>query len=330
MRIAVVGCGEQGAGVLLPCAMSLAKSTVTAVCDVQPARAQAAAERWRVPNWFADVETLLEAGVADALVLASTPQAHSELLRRALPLGVAVFVEKPPAASLNELQSLISVSNRHRSTIQVGLNLRYAPVIARLCSVLAGAQFGSPLLFSARYFASWPRGDRWSLGNPLRAFLLTHVIHLVDLALFLLGPVTRVDSRTRWDRDTGIIVVQIEMTSVSGTEIHLEATNAAPRFQIDMTVLGSLGAVARVSGLRRLETTGTSNRQESSGWEPGQFEHSSELAGYRGELQAFVDAAREQRAGTPSLEASVGVFEVLDSIERGAKVAAPIVEEELR
>jgi len=131
IRIALIGCGEQGAGTLLPCALATPEATVTAVCDMDRVRAQAVAARWRIPAWFDDVGALLRAQVADALMLATSPQGHASILREVLPEGLPIFVEKPAAASLSALQPLLGLASADSMT-QVGHNLRFAPAILQL------------------------------------------------------------------------------------------------------------------------------------------------------------------------------------------------------
>jgi predicted dehydrogenase len=317
-RIALIGCGEQGSGTLLPCALATPEANVTAVCDLDPSRAQTTADRWRIPAWFDHVDSLLSAGAADALVLATTPQGHAAILHRALPLGLPVFVEKPAAVSLAELEPLIALAHRTNSITQVGHNLRFAPAVLHLESILRSADFGTTLLFNARYFASWPRAGRWDL-QLLPAFLLTHFIHLIDLALHLFGPAVDVIPRTRVNSQKGLVTVQVELTFADGLQAHLEATNAAPRFHIDMTAVGSGHTIARLVGLRRVEVVSAADRERCKVWEPGQFEGSHHLAGYRGELESFVNSIRTGSSATPSLETAHPVFAILQAIEEEAR-----------
>jgi len=321
IRIALIGCGEQGAGTLLPCALATPEATVTAVCDMDRVRAQAVAARWRIPAWFDDVGALLRAQVADALMLATSPQGHASILREVLPEGLPIFVEKPAAASLSALQPLLGLASADSMT-QVGHNLRFAPAILQLERALRSEEFGVPLLFSARYLASWPRGPRWEL-EPLRAFLLTHFIHLVDLATHLFGKCVHVTPSTRMGPGSGIITVQLALTFADGLQAHLEATNAAPRFSLEMMAIGSGNIVARVGGLRRVEILAATDRERSLVWEPGQFEGAHYLGGYRGEVESFIRCVQTLHPPTPALDTARGVFEILQAIEDQAAVAYP-------
>lgn len=317
-RVALIGCGEQGSGTLLPCALVTPDTNVTAVCDLDRTRAHAAAERWHIPAVFDQVDSLLSAEVTDALILATTPQGHATILRRALPYGLPIFVEKPAATSLAELEPLIALAEQTHSLTQVGHNLRFAPAVQRLESILRSSDFGTTLLFNARYFASWPRAGRWDL-EPLPAFLLTHFIHLVDLTLHLFGPAVKVIPRTRLSPKDGLIAIQVDLTFANGLQAHLEATNAAPRFNIEMTAVGSGNTIARLVGLRRVEVLSAVDREHCRVWEPGQFEGSQYLAGYRGEIESFVKNIRMESRTTPSLESARPVFAILQAIEEEAR-----------
>jgi predicted dehydrogenase len=321
LRIALIGCGEQGAGTLLPCTLATPEATVTAVCDMDRARAQAVAEQWHIPAWFDDVAALLRAQVADALILATSPQGHVSILQEVLPKGLPVFVEKPAAVSLSALQPLLGLAPAD-SVTQVGHNLRFAPAILQLERALRSEQFGAPLLFSARYLASWPRGPRWGL-EPLRAFLLTHFIHLVDLVTHLFGECVRVTPSTRMEPRSGAITVQLALTFADGLQAHLEATNAAPRFFLEMMAVGSGNVMARAIGLRRVEILAATDRERARVWEPGQFDGAHHLGGYRGEVESFVRCVRTLQPATPALDTARGVFAILQAIEDQAAVAYP-------
>jgi len=317
LRTALVGCGEQGQGVILPSLQSLSEVSIEAVCDSDAAKARATAAAWRVAHCFDDPHSLIDSGIVDAVVLAATPQAHAAIAAHALAKRLPVFVEKPPATSIEELRKLVALERECGTTVQIGHNFRYSLAVRRLRSILQSRDFGSPLLVNARYFASWPRIDRWGLGSPVRAFLLTHLIHVVDLVLWMFGRCTEVRPAARFDAVTGKLVVSVGLTCEWGSMVQIEATNCAPRFEFELTCVGSNDAVVSMNGFRRIRVAGADKNWKKT-WEPGQFEHSLGLLGYAEELRAFFQSAKNGSAGDPSLAAALEVYQVLTAIERAA------------
>src|SRR5438045_9371335 len=87
LRLAVVGTGSISLRGILPhCTMPDVQDRlrVTAVCDTVPGRAQAAAERFGVPQAFDDYDALLREGDFDAISIPTPIGLHYEQRRSAV------------------------------------------------------------------------------------------------------------------------------------------------------------------------------------------------------------------------------------------------------
>ena len=110
LRLAVLGTGSISLRGILPhCTMPDVQDhlRVTAVCDTVPGRAQAAAEKFGVPQAFDDYSALLRVGDFDALSIATPIGLHYEQGRAAVDAGKHVHFNKtnrkshcPPSAEL--------------------------------------------------------------------------------------------------------------------------------------------------------------------------------------------------------------------------------------
>ena len=92
------------------------------VADADPARAASAAEATGAS--LATVDELF-AGRADALVIAATSAAHTELLRRGAAAGLPMFCEKPLAADLAGTRAVIERLAAAGVPVQVGFQRRF-------------------------------------------------------------------------------------------------------------------------------------------------------------------------------------------------------------
>jgi predicted dehydrogenase len=126
------------------------------------------------------------ASSAGLLVVATRHATHAELAERGLRAGKAVFVEKPPCLTREELAALRVAREQSGGVLAVGFNRRHAPLTARLREhVTAG---GHPLQVLIRVAAGELPADHW-LNDPRDGGgrLLGEGCHFVDLACWLVG-----------------------------------------------------------------------------------------------------------------------------------------------
>lgn len=100
-----------GAGAIarqhLGCLAALPGAEAVAVCDISPAAAEAAAERFGVPAAFTSHRELIEHVRPDVVHVTTPPAAHFEVASAALEAGAAAIVEKPLAATPGDVARLI-------------------------------------------------------------------------------------------------------------------------------------------------------------------------------------------------------------------------------
>jgi hypothetical protein len=97
LRLAVLGTGSISIRGILPhCTMPDVQDRlrVTAVCDTVPGRAQAAAEKFGVPQAFDDYDALLREGEFDTVTIATPIGLHYEQGRAAVEAGKHVHFNK--------------------------------------------------------------------------------------------------------------------------------------------------------------------------------------------------------------------------------------------
>jgi predicted dehydrogenase/threonine dehydrogenase-like Zn-dependent dehydrogenase len=181
-RIGLIGAGAFARSVLLP-ALSSTGATLAAVATSGGLGAADVAARYGIER-AVGVDELLAADDLDAVVIATRHDSHAALTAQALRAGKAVFVEKPLALSVEELDE-VSEALGHGGPLMVGFNRRYAPFTARLRAALAQAP--APVL-TVRVNAGPLARDHWL--NDLAdggGRLLGEGCHFVDLLAHLAG-----------------------------------------------------------------------------------------------------------------------------------------------
>ncbi|NLB56072.1 MAG: Gfo/Idh/MocA family oxidoreductase [Lentisphaerae bacterium] len=134
VKLGIIGCGAIGTGAHLPAAQKSKFIETIAVADIIEERANAAAEKFSVPQVYNSGSALLKEADVDAVVLALPVGDRSPLAFEALKLNKHVLLEKPVAANAREVKRMINL----RGDKVVGVcSSRYAleemSVAARKC-----------------------------------------------------------------------------------------------------------------------------------------------------------------------------------------------------
>src|SRR4051812_40261813 len=121
MRVGMIGAG----GIARRHAETLERAgeQLIAVCDVDPGAREALARAWGAAA-YADGLELLARERLDAVVVATPPAAHREIAVAALERGLAVYLEKPLARTLEDAQAIVEAAERTGAVCAVGYQWR--------------------------------------------------------------------------------------------------------------------------------------------------------------------------------------------------------------
>jgi predicted dehydrogenase len=196
LNIAVIGAGIIGRTHVetLP---RVAGLRLAAVVDPN-AEAARLAEAHGAP-WYADPGAVIEAGLADAAIIASPNDTHMAIAGELLRAGLPVLVEKPLAGSLAEGEALLRAEVEAGLPVLVGHHRRHNPIIKAAKAAIEAGRLGelvtatvmSTLAKPSAYFdVSWRRTP--GAGGPLAI----NLIHEVDLLRHFWGEVAEVRAVT--------------------------------------------------------------------------------------------------------------------------------------
>jgi predicted dehydrogenase len=122
IRVAVIGCGSVS-NMYLPHLTKSPHVDLVSVCDIKPDRAKQAADKYKVPNQYTSIETMLAGAPFDLMVNLTNMQEHGRLNKMALLSGKNVWSEKPMANSYKEGKSLYDLAK------EKGLRIWGAPAV---------------------------------------------------------------------------------------------------------------------------------------------------------------------------------------------------------
>jgi predicted dehydrogenase len=142
-RVAIIGCGmiaDQHADQL----RYLPGCELVAACDTDELMASQLADRFRIPQVFADAAEMLRAGVVDSVHITTPAQSHFQLARLCLEAGCHVYVEKPFTLNAGEADELLQMAKIASRRITVGHNLQFSPEALRLRKLVQDGFLGGP------------------------------------------------------------------------------------------------------------------------------------------------------------------------------------------
>jgi predicted dehydrogenase len=90
-----------------------------------------------VPN-FADFDTFLAEGPQAAVALCTPPDVRLEVSLKAIAAGRDLLIEKPPAATLGEIETIIGAARDAGVVLFATWHSRFAPAVARARAWIAG------------------------------------------------------------------------------------------------------------------------------------------------------------------------------------------------
>lgn len=141
LRAAVIGTGRVAVQ-HLSCLQRIPAARVVAVCDLSPARAQAAAARWDVPHWYVDHQRLLAEHPVDVVHVTTPPASHVTVALDALAAGSHVIVEKPAALEPAGVELLLAAAARAERRLVESYTYLFSPQVQRLLELRASGELG--------------------------------------------------------------------------------------------------------------------------------------------------------------------------------------------
>lgn len=277
MRVALLGYGLSGRHFHAPLIAADPRLQIAAIVTADPVRrAQAAAEHPDAQVLSSADQVWQDPDSIDLAVIATANAAHVPQARAALESGLAVVVDKPLAATADEGQALVDLAHSHGRPLHVFMNRRWDSEFLTARQVIDEGLLGRVHRLESRFDRWRPdaKGGWRETGDPAEMPGLLYDLgsHLIDQALALMGPVTRVAASVRTIRE-GVRAdddTQVMLWHADGG-VSLLIMSAVTAFtEPRMRVLGTRGGleIARLDGQEDALRAGTSPLGEEWGLEP--------------------------------------------------------------
>ncbi|PAZ10724.1 inositol 2-dehydrogenase [Streptomyces sp. SA15] len=146
VRVGVIGAGMIGQDHIRRLTEVVTGAQVTAVTDIDHARAAEVAARVGATALPTGAE-LIASSEVDAVLVTSWGPTHAEHVLNAIAAGKPVFCEKPLATTAEDCLSIVEAERAHgRRLVQVGFMRRFDAGYRQMKEVIAAGSIGTPLI----------------------------------------------------------------------------------------------------------------------------------------------------------------------------------------
>lgn len=170
---------------------------IVAVCDIDPARADAFARTFGADP-YTDVEAMLAATTPDFVDIATTVPTHRRLVERALAQGALTICQKPFAETFADGRAMVEAADRARRPLLVHENFRWQMAFRLLRAEIDADRIGTPTFARLSFRHAFDIYANQPYLAEVPDLALTDIgLHLFDLARFLMGDVAAASCLTQ-------------------------------------------------------------------------------------------------------------------------------------
>ncbi|MGJ3261539.1 MAG: bi-domain-containing oxidoreductase [Rhodospirillales bacterium] len=313
--VGMIGAGNFARAVLLPGLSSSKNVRLKTLVTTRGATAEHGASQFGFENAATDETAVLDDADINTVVVATRHDSHASLTARALEAGKSVFVEKPLALDLEQLNGVIAALNGSDGILQVGFNRRFAPQIATMKEHFKDCN--GPRVISIRINGGAIEGDHWTQSaDEGGGRVLGEMCHFIDLARYLADAAissVHAEGATEPGGSGDNVAAQIRFTDGSLASVVYTALGdtALPKEHVEVF---AGGRAATLDDFRSLTLAAGGNVKTSS---------ATQDKGHGQQLAAFVKGVAEGVPPIPEpelIETAAATIAVMESLRTGERI----------
>lgn len=257
-RLAVIGCGFFSRNHLNSWRDLAAEGAeLVAVCDVDAAKANTMAGEFGVAA-YTDAAAMFAAEKLDLVDIVTRMDTHRELADMAYAHKIGTIVQKPFAPDIGEVRAIVEAAERAGCFLGVHENFRFQTPIMKAKEVLDSGVIGEPSWARVAFRTGYDiyAGQPYFYGEE-RFVILDLGVHVMDIARYLLGEISRVSCETQKRNpkvkaeDTATMLCRHESGAVSVVECTYETFRQPDPFpETQLEIEGPRGTIVLKAGYR--------------------------------------------------------------------------------
>ncbi len=352
IRVGFIGCGTHAFRNIYP-AFQFCPIDLVAIADHHADKAEAFAKLFGAERTYTDHKEMLarEKGLDAVFIVTSyDKQSRPQFPKLAMDVmraGAHAWIEKPPAASVAEVEEMLACERETGKFTMVGFKKMFFPAVEKAKEISGRAEFGRVTQVFVRYPQYVPAPEEFTelRGNRALVGFLDHVVHPASILQYLAGPVKSLHYVR--DASGGAFASLVFRSGAVGT-LHFAhgQSGTSPLERLEIVGEGA-NVVVENGGAKLVYYRRGSRSAEDYGraksfigpddaapivWEPefslGQLHNKGLfLIGYYGEVAEFARCVREnKRPAKANLDDAREVMKLYEAFFRGPGVTVELPE----
>lgn len=272
LKIAVVGLGGIAQKAYLPVFAELENVEVH-LYTRNAQKLKHLSEKYRFDHYHQSIDSMIASGVNAAFVHSAT-KSHPEVIRAFLAHQIPVYVDKPIADNLVEVEELTNLAKAQNTMLMTGFNRRFAPKYQELKALT-----DINMIVMQKNRAEQP-------GEP-RTFLYDDFIHVIDTVRYLLdAKIDQLNVFPVWQNE---LLASITVQIAAGDKVATAIMNRDSGVNEERLAVMTPNAKYEVENVTETHIyQGTTERFERFGdWETTLYKR-----GFEPIIQSFLNAVR--------------------------------------
>jgi polar amino acid transport system substrate-binding protein len=313
VKAGLIGAGSFAQNFLLPALKGLAH--FEAVATAKPNNAINIASKYGFNKATGSADEVISDEQVNTVFIVTRHDTHAAFVQKCLAANKHVYVEKPLCLNEIELEEIKKQYSHSQSSLMLGFNRRFAPMITTIKSNLKKSV---PVSILYRINAGYVPAEHW-IHNPMTGGgrIKGEVCHFIDLCTFLVSsPVSALSASAVHDplhlNDTLTVNLQFKNGSIATIAYFSNGNKSVPKEYLEVY---SQGWVAILDDFRELTLYGKKKTVEKSNQDKG----------HKNQVLQFI---RSIETGQPSpipfdeiYHSTLATFKVLESVKlNGAQV----------
>lgn len=272
LKIAVVGLGGIAQKAYLPVFAELENVEVH-LYTRNAQKLKHLSEKYRFDHYHQSIDSMIDSGVNAAFVHSAT-KSHPEVIRAFLAHQIPVYVDKPIADNLVEVEELTNLAKAQNTMLMTGFNRRFAPKYQELKALT-----DINMIVMQKNRAEQP-------GEP-RTFIYDDFIHVIDTVRYLLdAKIDQLNVFPVWQNE---LLASITVQIAAGDKVATAIMNRDSGVNEERLAVMTPNAKYEVENVTETHIyQGTTERFERFGdWETTLYKR-----GFEPIIQSFLNAVR--------------------------------------
>jgi myo-inositol 2-dehydrogenase/D-chiro-inositol 1-dehydrogenase len=181
LKLALVGCGSFPYNTLYPMLRNQPVK-LTGICDIDLKTAERFSTFYQAGKIYTDYKEMIRIEKPEAVICVTNIDTHYEVAKFCLENGVNILTEKAPCQNAAQAEELSALQKKTGRFMGVAFNRRWGTGYSLAKNVINGGEFGTVSMFYSKF--------NTHAFKDLDFMIYNHIIHIIDLAVYLLGPIS--------------------------------------------------------------------------------------------------------------------------------------------